>query len=119
MQGVEQTNYRKGVGKLLHLMKWSRPEILNAVHDLSRFMTAGASLAHKRAMEMVMKYAVSTPERGLLLKPNAVWNGKKDFVFEITGRSDSDFAKCTDTRKSVTGYTAFLNGAPFKARSVM
>ena len=61
----------------MHLMKWSRPETLNAVRDLSRFMTTGASLAHKKAMETVMKYAVSTPERGLLLKPNAVWNGKR------------------------------------------
>ena len=65
-------------------------------------------------METVMKYVASTPECGLLLKPNAVWNGKKDYVFEIKGRSDSDF-----THKSVTGYTAFLNGAPIKTRSVM
>ena len=114
-----QTNFRKGVGKLLHLMKWSRPEVLNSVRDLSRFMTNGAGLAHKTAMDTVMKYVVATPERGLVLKPDAVWDGTKDFVFTITGRSDSDFAKCPETRKSVTGYTAFLNGAPFKMRSVM
>jgi len=119
MKGESQTNYRKGVGKLLHLMKWSRPEIMNSVRDLSRFMTTGASLAHKKAMETAMRYVVGTPERGLLLKPYGVWKGNADFPFVITGRSDSDHAKCPDTRKSVTGYTAFLCGAPFKFRSVM
>ena len=27
----DQTKYRSGVGKLLHFMRWSRPEIWNAV----------------------------------------------------------------------------------------
>jgi hypothetical protein len=30
-----QSNYRKGVGKLLHLTRWTSPEIMNAVHELS------------------------------------------------------------------------------------
>jgi hypothetical protein len=34
----QQTMYRKGTGKLLHMMQWSRPEILNPVRELSRFM---------------------------------------------------------------------------------
>ena len=119
LKGGEHTNYRKGVGKMLHLMKWSRPEVMNSVRELSRFMTAGASLAHKKAMETAMRYIVGTPDRGLLLKPEGVWDGTKNFEFEILGRSDSDHAKCPDTRKSVSGYTVFLCGAPYKFRSVM
>jgi hypothetical protein len=38
----ELFKYRSGVGKLLHMMMWSRPEILNAVRELSRYMS-GAS----------------------------------------------------------------------------
>jgi hypothetical protein len=34
-----QTKYRCGVGKLLHMMRWSRPETCNYVRELSRFMT--------------------------------------------------------------------------------
>jgi hypothetical protein len=30
-----QSKYRSGIGKLLHMMKWTRPEILNAVRELS------------------------------------------------------------------------------------
>jgi hypothetical protein len=35
----EQTTYRSCMGKLLHMMKWSRPDILNSARELSRFMT--------------------------------------------------------------------------------
>jgi hypothetical protein len=30
-----QSKYRSGTGKLLHLMKWSRPDVLNSVRELS------------------------------------------------------------------------------------
>ena len=29
----EQTKYCSGVGKLLYMMKWTHPKILNAVHE--------------------------------------------------------------------------------------
>ena len=47
----DQFKYRSGTGKLLHLMKWSRPEIGNAVQELSRFMT-GAGPAHLKPCSM-------------------------------------------------------------------
>jgi hypothetical protein len=51
LKGKEQTKYRIRVGKLLHMMRWSRPEIYNAVRELSRFMTVGASEVHMKAMK--------------------------------------------------------------------
>ncbi len=45
----EQRIYRSGTGKLLHMMKWSQPDILNPVRDLSRFMKEGSG-AHMAAM---------------------------------------------------------------------
>ena len=50
----EQRRYWSGVGKLLYLMKWSRPDILNSVRDLSRFLS-GARPAHLKAMYRVME----------------------------------------------------------------
>jgi hypothetical protein len=64
----QQTLYRKGTGKLLHMMRWSRPEILNPVRELSRFMKV-ASRAHMQALHRLLRYCVATPHRGLLLKP--------------------------------------------------
>jgi hypothetical protein len=34
---LAQQAYRKGVGKLLHMTRWTRPDIMNAVRELSRF----------------------------------------------------------------------------------
>lgn len=111
-----QTTYRSGVGKLLHMMRWSRPEILNSVRELSKYMT-GATLAHMKAMIRVMQYCHSTPERGLLLKPTRKWNGDPKFEFIISGYSDSDYAKNTDSRRSVSGTVVFLEDAPVSSRS--
>jgi hypothetical protein len=107
----ELFKYRSGVGKLLHMMRWSQPEILNAVRELSRYMS-GASLAHVKAMHRTMKYCVGSPECGLLLKPIGEWDGNPSYEFVMTGRSDSDYAKDTDTRRSVRGTSTFLNGSP-------
>jgi hypothetical protein len=52
--------YRSGVGKLLHMMKWTRPEILNAVRELSRFMS-GATQEHMKAMHRTLNCCVGTP----------------------------------------------------------
>lgn len=114
----DQSVYRTGVGKLLYLMKWSRVEMLNSIRELSRFMS-GATEAHMAAMHRAMKYCLGTPKRGLLLKPNATWNGKPDFEFEIQGYSDSDYAKDLETRRSISGYAVFMNGAPVSMKSKM
>ena len=41
--------YWKGVGKLLYLMRWSRPDILNATREVSKFMR-GATDLHVKAL---------------------------------------------------------------------
>jgi len=71
----EQTYFRSGVGKLLHMMRWSRPEVYNAIRNLSRHMKASTAL-HVKSMHRVMKYCVSTPNRGWKLKANRTWDGQ-------------------------------------------
>ena len=110
--------YRKGVGKLIHLAKYSRIEILNAVRELSRFGSK-PSEAHYKGMLRTMKFCVDTKDEGIFLKPNAYWDGKdRNFEFEITGDSDSTFASDPTTMKSVSGWTAKLNGVPYTRKSV-
>jgi hypothetical protein len=70
----KQREFRSGVGKLLHLAKWSRPEIKNAVRELTRGMTQATEEAYK-SMQRVMKHCVETPNRGLLLAPTGSWSG--------------------------------------------
>jgi len=101
-----------GVGKLLHMMWWSRPEIYNVVSDLSRYMTTGNLQENLKAMEKVMNYSLSTRERGLLLKPDEVWEGYPEFKLRTLERLDSYSAKDMETRKSVSGTSSFFCGAP-------
>jgi Reverse transcriptase (RNA-dependent DNA polymerase) len=106
----DQFKFRSGVGKFIHLTKWSRPDILNATRELARHMGA-ANSTHIKAMKRTMAYLLQTPQRGLLIKPNTTWNGGREHVFIVTGRSDSNYAACPDTRRSVTGFSIFVHGA--------
>ncbi len=75
---------------------------------------------HVKAMHHTMEYCTCTPERGWLLKPNRRWDGKdKNFEFIVSGQSDSDYAKCPSTRRSVSGYACYLEGAPVSVKSAM
>ena len=112
-----QKLYRKGVGKLLHMMRYSRPDILNRVRELSQFVVA-ATTYHFVCMLHVMDYVVCTAEKGWFLAPNAVWDGKdKNFLFEIGGKTDSDHGKDPTTRRSISGITVTLNEAVVSTRS--
>ena len=113
------TYFCSGVGKLLHMTRWSRPEIQNAVRELARQGSAPVE-AHVKAMHRAMEYCINTPNRGWKLKPERTWNGKdKSFKFRISGKADSDYAKCPVTRRSVSGYATFLEGAPVTVKSAM
>jgi hypothetical protein len=110
-------NYRKGVGKLIHLSKYSRPSILHSVRELSKFASK-PSVANEKAMLRCMQHCVETKQQGLFLKPKGIWDVRdKDFEFEITGESDSDFAKDVETRHSVSGWSAYINDAPYVRKS--
>jgi hypothetical protein len=111
VSNAEQFKYRSGISKLIHMMWWSRLEVLNAVRELLRYMF-GASMAHVKAMHRTMKYCIGTATHGLLLKPDEEWDSDPVYEFITTGRSDSDYAKDTDTCKSMRGILTFLNGSP-------
>ena len=119
VESTRHTYYRKGVGKLLHMTRWSRPEVQNAVRELARHGSAPCE-AHVKAMHRAMEHCMATPERGWMLKPERKWDGKdKSFKFRVHGMADSDYAKCPVTRRSVSGYAAFLEGAAVSVKSAM
>jgi hypothetical protein len=49
-----------------------------------------AAPVHEKAMLRVLKYCASTPEHGLMLKPNRTWNGNPNFEFIVKGLSDAN-----------------------------
>ena len=70
---METMYYWRGTGKLLHMMRWSRPDMYNLVRDLSRHMSVTAD-AQVVAMYRVMACCVATPHQGWKLKPRRELN---------------------------------------------
>ncbi|CAL0332970.1 unnamed protein product [Lupinus luteus] len=92
------TSYRRLLGKLLYLTH-TRLDIYFAVSSLSQFLDSPTDL-HYKAATRVLRYLKSTPGQGIFFPSNNTTS--------IQGYSDSDWAKCIDTRRSIIGWCFFL-----------
>ena len=108
---TNQKTYRSGVGMLLYLIKHSRPDLSNAVRELSKVLD-GATDAHWKALIRTIKYVLDTKMYALRIKPNL-----KKGMFHLEGFLDSDFAGDRETRFSVHGYIIYFCGAPISWKS--
>jgi hypothetical protein len=111
LSGEAQLILRSGIGKLMYHIQYLQPDIAQAVRDLARHMTRGDE-THMEAMQSCMRYLTGTKDTGLMLNPTRKWDGEKEFCFHIRGVSDSDYAKDTQTRRSISGYVVYLEDAP-------
>lgn len=109
---TDQTTYRSGVGMLLYLVKHSRPEISNAVRELSK-VGDGATKAHWKDLMRTIKYVIDTKDRGLKINPRYPDNS----TYVLEGITDSEYAGDRDTRISVYGYVIYFCGAPIAWKS--
>jgi hypothetical protein len=107
-----QQFYRSGVGTLLYLVKHSRPDIANAVRELSKVMD-GATAAHLKMLLQTIKYVVATKDKNLKFKPAALCKNE----WKVEAFCDSDYAGDTETRHSVTGYVVFVMGVAIAWKS--
>jgi hypothetical protein len=100
----EQSRYRTGVGMLLYLIKHSRPDICNAVRELTKCLDGATPNAYKEMLRLT-KYVLDTRDRGLKVEPTAT-----SLNWELLVYTDSDWAGDKDDRRSISGYMIFLNG---------
>ncbi|XP_019429877.1 PREDICTED: uncharacterized protein LOC109337367, partial [Lupinus angustifolius] len=89
----DPTSYRRLLGRLVYLTH-TRPDISYAVGFLSQFLSEPTT-HHQNAAYRVLKYLKSSPGQGILFSSN---NNTT-----IKGYSNSDWAGCLDTRRSITG----------------
>ncbi|CAL0330280.1 unnamed protein product [Lupinus luteus] len=90
--------YRQLVGRLLYLTN-TRPDLSFVVQQLSQFMAA-PTVNHHKAITRILRYIKGSPRQGLFYPTSS--------SLQIKGYSDSDWASCPDTRKSISGFCMFL-----------
>ena len=106
------SEYRSKVGKLLYLVKLTRPDLSSAVRELSKFMD-GPTAEHMKALDRAYGYLSMTKDYVLKMNPEPKKKGK------LVGYSDSNWASDKDTRRSVSGNVIYYAGALISWRSKM
>ena len=105
---IDQKKYRSGVGTLNYLVKHTRPDLSNAVRELSKVLD-GATKQHMMDLYRAIKYTLNTKNYGLPIEPTYI-PSNPDKEWKIQVWCDSDWAGDKDTRRSVTGYEIYVNG---------
>ncbi|XP_021774228.1 uncharacterized protein LOC110738163 [Chenopodium quinoa] len=100
-------HYRKIVGKL-NFLSHTRPDLAFSVQTLSQFMQQ-PRLHHVKALQHVLRYVSHTLGQGIILYATD--------QLSLTAYSDSDWASCPNTRRSVTGYVLLLGKSPVSWKS--
>ncbi|CAH9141419.1 unnamed protein product [Cuscuta epithymum] len=104
---VDAPSYRRLIGRLLYLTV-TRPDIVYSVSQLSQFLGAPRQ-SHFDAAIRVLRYLKSTPGQGIFLS--------SDHDFTLTGYCDADWAGCSFTRRSSTGYLITIGASPISWRT--
>ena len=94
------------------MVKHSRPDIANAVRELSKVLD-GPNEAAVKELKRVIKFVLDTKNYGLIINPKK----NHDFKWKLTIYTDSDWAGDKDTRQSVSGYVLFLMNVPILWKS--
>jgi hypothetical protein len=105
--------YRSGVGMLLYLVKHSRPDLANAVRELTKALDAPSEAAYKEMLR-VIKFVMQTKDTALRIKPDLTDRSEK---WTMIAYSDSDYAGEKETRISVAGFILYIMGVPISWKS--
>ncbi len=100
--------YREAIGSTMHLMVGTRPDISYAVGNLSQHCE-NHLLTHWTSIKRALRYIHGSHDHGIL------FDGA--LGFEQLGYSDSDWAGCLESRKSMRGYVFTIAAGAVSWRS--
>ncbi|XP_052624956.1 uncharacterized mitochondrial protein AtMg00810-like [Lactuca sativa] len=94
----DPAQYRRLIGRLMYLTI-TRPDITYAVHRLSQYITYPKK-PHMEAVTHLLRYLKHNPGQGLFLSSKQ--------SLQLRAFSDSDWAGCPNTRRSITRFCIFI-----------
>ena len=100
---MNQFPYRQVVGKLMYLAVCTRPDICQAVNELSRFNN-NPGKTHWEGAQRVLRYLKGTAGVGLLYR-----HGESS---DIWGYVDASHTSCRDSNKGRAAYIFMSGGGP-------
>ena len=92
---MKSVPYAPAVGSLMYAMVATWADISHAVGVIIRFMH-NPGRSDWNAVKHVFRYLAGTKDHGILFGPNS--------TSSVVGYTDSNFVRCVDSRKSITGY---------------
>ena len=101
LSAEDSPSYRRLVGRLIYLTN-TRPNISYAVQQLSQFM-ANPTTDHSKVASRVLRYLKSSSGCGIFFPTIG--------STRLQAFSDSDWAGCRDTHRSITGFSIFLGNS--------
>ena len=112
LEQAEADAFRHIVGSCTHICRTTRPDLSYACSVLAAHYASPSREVYDQARHM-LRYLRGTQQHRLVLgnlPGSAVASSVQDLRACIY--ADADFANCTDTRRSITGYVLQLGSAP-------
>ena len=104
--------YRSAIGSLMYLMICTRPDLGFAVGRLSQYCEHPLKM-HWNAVKRIYRYIKGTQDMGIVYDAKSTPSSETSVI----GYCDSDWAGCSDSRKSTEAYVFLLTGGAISWRS--
>ena len=107
MGADKHKEFRSSVESLSCLLKHSRPELSNAIGELTRHMSGPGEEMHR-----AIKWVTDNPNMGWKCEPEIEFDDNDNHIWKMSGISNTTWGSNRDDGRSVTRHMLCFLGAP-------